>query len=147
MAMGLSFFLSKGDLTARYIGSELEITRTYDFFLPILLVANLVVAITGIIILIFLSHRIAGPVYRFEKALGEIGKGDLTYRFKIRRLDDLKELADCINELTNTLDIRVGIIKAGINELSKEVGSEKLSALQEATGCFKTSKDQQNGNP
>jgi methyl-accepting chemotaxis protein len=174
LAVGLFLFLSKGTLTTGYIGSELKITRTYDFFLPTLLLANLVIVgvtgIIGIIVLIFLSHRLAGPLHSFEKALGEIGKGDLTRRFKLRQADEFKELADRINELTNTLDINVGDIKSGINEFSEQFLrlktlaasgyssdkdieclvqdiSEKLSALQEAANYFKTSKDQQIRKP
>ncbi|MDO9289237.1 MAG: hypothetical protein Q7T83_10645, partial [Thermodesulfovibrionales bacterium] len=64
MALGLFLYLSKGTLTTGYIGSELKISRTYDFFLPMLLLSNIViVGVTGIIgiaVLIFMSHRIAG---------------------------------------------------------------------------------------
>lgn len=174
LAVGLFLFLSKGTLTTGYIGSELKITRTYDFFLPTLLLANLVIVgitgIIGIIVLIFLSHRIAGPMYRFEKALGEISKGDLTHRVKLRQVDEFKELADRINELTNTLDINVGNLKSGTNEISEQFLrlktlaasgnlsdediecllhdiSKKLLELQEAANYFKTSKEQQDKKP
>lgn len=173
MALGLFLYLSKGTLTTGYIGSELKISRTYDFFLPMLLLSNIIiVGITGIIgiaVLIFMSHRIAGPMFRFEKVLDEISKGDLTYKFKLREGDQFKELEKRINELTGTLDSKAGNLKSGLTEISKMLSrlqtlasahstdkdferllqdiSKKLIELQEAANYFKTSQDQQIGKP
>lgn len=173
MALGLFLYLSKGTLTTGYIGSELKISRTYDFFLPMLLLSNIViVGVTGIIgiaVLIFMSHRIAGPMFRFEKVLDEISKGDLTYKFKLRQGDQFKELEKRINELTGTLDSKTGNLKSGLTEISKMLSriqtlasahstdkdferllqdiSKKLIELQEAANYFKTSQDQQSRKP
>jgi methyl-accepting chemotaxis protein len=171
LAIGLFLYLSKGTLTTGYIGSELKIARTYDFFLPMLLFSNLVIAgvtsIIGIIVLIFISHRIAGPLYHFQKVLNETGKGDLTHRFTLRHTDQFHELADHINELIAAIDRKVGDIKAqsmGISNLLSEIQtvlasnpsadkeserllhevSKKLLELQEAANYFKTSPAQQN---
>ncbi|MDP3110508.1 MAG: methyl-accepting chemotaxis protein [Thermodesulfovibrionales bacterium] len=173
MALGLFLYLSKGTLTTGYIGSELKISRTYDFFLPMLLLSNIIiVGVTGIIgiaVLIFMSHRIAGPMFRFEKVLDEISKGDLTYKFKLRQGDQFKELEKRINELTGTLDSKTGNLKSGLTEISKMLSrlqtlasahstdkdferllqdiSKKLIELQEAANYFKTSQDQQSRKP
>ncbi|MEK7331739.1 MAG: methyl-accepting chemotaxis protein, partial [Nitrospirota bacterium] len=167
MAVGLFLYLSKGTLTTGYIGSELKISRTYDFFLPMLLLSNIIiVGVTGIIgiaVLIFMSHRIAGPMFRFEKVLDEISKGDLTYKFKLREGDQFKELEKRINELTGTLDSKAGNLKSGLTEISKMLSrlqtlasahstdkdferllqdiSKKITELQEAANYFKTSQD------
>lgn len=173
MAVGLFLYLSKGTLTTGYIGSELKISRTYDFFLPMLLLSNIIiVGVTGIIgiaVLIFMSHRIAGPMFRFEKVLDEISKGDLTYKFKLRQGDQFKELEKRINELTDILDSKAGNLKSGVTEISKMLSrlqtlasahstdkdferllqdiSKKITELQEAANYFKTSQDQQIGKP
>ncbi|MFA4828391.1 MAG: methyl-accepting chemotaxis protein [Thermodesulfovibrionales bacterium] len=173
MALGLFLYLSKGTLTTGYIGSELKISQTYDFFLPMLLLSNIIiVGVTGIIgiaVLIFMSHRIAGPMFRFEKVLDEISKGDLTYKFKLREGDQFKELEKRINELTGTLDSKAGNLKSGLTEISKMLSrlqtlasahstdkdferllqdiSKKLIELQEAANYFKTSQDQQSRKP
>lgn len=173
MAVGLFLYLSKGTLTTGYIGSELKISRTYDFFLPMLLLSNIIiVGVTGIIgiaVLIFMSHRIAGPMFRFEKVLDEISKGDLTYKFKLRQGDQFKELEKRINELTDILDSKAGNLKSGVTEISKMLSrlqtlasahstdndverllqdiSQKITELQEAANYFKTSQDQQIGKP
>jgi len=166
LAAGLFLYMSKGTLTTGYLGSELRIARTYDFFLPMLLLSNLIIvgisAVIGIGVLIFLSHRLAGPLYRFENILNSIKKGDLTQRFKLRENDQFAELANSINEHTDTLDKNMGHLKAGVMEFSqlaskmqtaltsdpsanKELErllqemSKKLQALEGAANYFKTS--------
>ena len=166
LAAGLFLYMSKGTLTTGYLGSELRIARTYDFFLPMLLLSNLIIvgisAVIGIAVFIFLSHRIAGPLYRFENILDAIKKGDLTQRFKLRENDQFAELANSINEHTDTLDKNMGHLKAGVMEFSqlaskmqtamasdpsanKELErllqemSKKLQELEGAANYFKTS--------
>ena len=132
LAAGLFLYMSKGTLTTGYLGSELRIARTYDFFLPMLLLSNLIIvgisAVIGIAVLIFLSHRIAGPLYRFENILNSIKKGDLTQRFKLRENDQFAELANSINEHTDTLDKNMGHLKAGVMEFS-QLASKMQTAL------------------
>src|SRR5437773_495990 len=40
------------------------------------------------------SHSIAGPIYRFEQILAEMASGNLNLDFKLRRMDEFKEVAD-----------------------------------------------------
>ena len=168
LAIGLFLYLSRGTLTTGFIGSDFRIARTSEFFLPTLLVSNLIIigitAIIGIAVLIYMSHRIAGPLYRFEKILTDIGRGDLTQRFKLRDKDQLSELSESITELTTTMDNRISDIKLRTHELSvllqeiqttvpskpsdskelenllREV-SENIQALEEVVNYFKTSEN------
>lgn len=48
---------------------------------------------------VFLSHRIAGPLYRFELTLDNMLKGRLNNRIHLRDKDEGKLLAQKINEL------------------------------------------------
>jgi len=50
------------------------------------------------------SHRIAGPLYRIEKTLIEITKGNLTLKIKLRQGDELTSLADIINTMTDNFN-------------------------------------------
>src|SRR3989337_1178631 len=140
LAAGLFLYMSKGTLTTGYLGSELRIARTYDFFLPMLLLSNLIIvgvsAVIGIGVLIFLSHRLAGPLYRFENILDAIKQGDLTQRFKLRENDQLVELANSINEHTDTLDKNMGHLKAGVMEFS-QLASKMQTAMASDTSANK----------
>jgi len=50
----------------------------------------------------FISHKIAGPLYRFEKDIKGLAKdGDLTRIFKLRKRDEMQELAEALNILVS----------------------------------------------
>jgi len=53
---------------------------------------------------IFVSHRIAGPIYRFEQSAKTIAEGDLSLRIHLRKGDELHELAECFNVMTEHLE-------------------------------------------
>lgn len=67
-------------------------TVNWRIFLSIFLITPLV-AMIGIV----LSHRIAGPIYRMEKYLGDLAKGNLANRITLRKKDELATLATMIN--------------------------------------------------
>ncbi|MEE8360271.1 MAG: HAMP domain-containing protein [Candidatus Omnitrophota bacterium] len=52
---------------------------------------------------ILLSHRIAGPAYRIERTLREIGTGNFDIHIKLRRYDELVSIANAINDMTSDL--------------------------------------------
>ena len=56
-----------------------------------------IVAIIILAVAVFLSHKLAGPIYRFEKSTEIIGSGDLTYRVHLRKYDELRELENRFN--------------------------------------------------
>jgi methyl-accepting chemotaxis protein len=52
---------------------------------------------------IFISHRIAGPLFKCEKSIESILKGDLTFRIHLRRGDEMQELAKLINSVMDDM--------------------------------------------
>jgi methyl-accepting chemotaxis protein len=52
---------------------------------------------------IMVSHRIAGPLYRFRRVFSAVGDGDLTLRAGIRERDYLRKDADSINQMITGL--------------------------------------------
>lgn len=171
LAIGLFIYLSKGTLTTGYFGSDLRIAKTSEFFLPTLLLSNLVIlgvtGIVGIVVMIFISHKIAGPLYRFEQTLADISNGNLTHRFNLRQNDQLIQLAESINKFTEAMDKRAGDMKYNAHEISRLISelqsklssdnklsnkelenqlqevSKKLQELKEAIDYFKTSRDKE----
>lgn len=70
--------------------------------LSLLLVTPLVVVIG-----IYASHRIAGPIYRIEKFLNDMASGELSERLTLRRNDELVSLADGINRVGESLKVTI----------------------------------------
>lgn len=81
---------------------------------------------------IFVSHKIAGPVYRFEKTAKIIASGDLTQRVRLRHGDELKELQDAFNVMADSL---CNIIKK-----DREVIEQLISAGNKLSESIKKSK-------
>lgn len=137
---GLFMYVSNNTITTGYLDSILKIERTPNFFsvsfLLITLIVVVGVGVVGLAVFILLSHRIAGPLYRFEKTLKDIESGDLTTRIDLRRTDQLTELKEALNILVNSLDKHVGRVKTNLAEMeqiiSKKDDPEAISKLNKA---------------
>lgn len=70
------------------------------------------------VISIFISHKVAGPLFRIKKALSQVTKGDLSVVIKLRKWDDLKDLADHVNGLIEELRTFVNTLKNDYDLLS-----------------------------
>jgi nitrogen fixation/metabolism regulation signal transduction histidine kinase len=57
-----------------------------------------IVIIETVLLTIYFSHRVAGPVYRFEKTFKAVIEGDYTESIHLRRGDELQNLATLINK-------------------------------------------------
>ncbi len=164
LAVVLFSYLSKGTVVTGYSGNEVVVARTWKYFLPDALFVNFLIigvtAVAGFIVLLISTHKIAGPLYRFEKSLEEIRGGDLTHRFTLRTDDQLVKLEASINDFSAAMDKELSGLKAMINEVAESLSSarsavisgdrdgaqarlseglEKLKAMEKSLSCFKTS--------
>lgn len=105
---------------------------------------------------IFISHEIAGPIYKFEKSAMAIAGGDLTVKFKLRKGDELKDLADALEKMATSLKRKVNAsleaarqLSDGLEKLSQKAGDtadkrllsdakESLSKIEAELSTFKT---------
>ena len=129
ISTGLLFLFSKGTLTSSFQDSRLVIKNTASAILPAVLYTNLItlglIILATIFVTLFISHRIAGPLFRFEEELKRIGEGDLTMNIKLRKKDQITAVADDLN-----------IMIAGLRE--------KLLAIQSHAEHLLESASQQN---
>jgi len=79
---------------------------------------------------IFLSHKIAGPIYRIERTAAAIREGDLTASFHTRRGDDIKETTDALQEMVASLRTDIDEIKAASINLD-EIAKGSVGQLSE----------------
>jgi HAMP domain-containing protein len=59
---------------------------------------------TAAVFSIFLTHRLAGPLFRIEQTARELIRGNLALRIRLRKGDELHELAGLLNEGLDTLE-------------------------------------------
>ena len=91
-----------------------------------ILIWKMVVAIIFIcFVSIFVSHKIAGPVYRFEQSANIIANGDFSYRIRLRKGDELHELAKAFNGMTESLESIVKENNKVLNHLDKIVNNAR----------------------
>lgn len=104
---------------------------------------NIWPAIGAVIILfgaisIFVTHKIAGPLYRLKKSLSLITQGNLDVKITLRKGDDLKDLAEHVNMLVDELRMVVTALKTDYDLLSNYIldieREMKTNVLPEESG-------------
>ncbi|MBN1899366.1 MAG: methyl-accepting chemotaxis protein [Spirochaetes bacterium] len=74
-----------------------------------------------------LSHRIAGPIYRFKKSLELIKKGNLCQMVKIRKHDELQDVAELFCGAITSLNKKVKMIKKNSDSLKTILKQKKIA--------------------
>ncbi len=89
---------------------------------------------------LYVSHRIAGPLYRFRKTFEEVAGGNLSIKLRIRKHDYLRRDESSINEMIASLRTRVGNVRKHQKDVSARVTTLKSSMtsleLPEAASCL-----------
>ena len=70
-------------------------------FWPGLILVALLAAMQSILS----SHRLVGPMYRFEQMVQELISGNYSLRIKIRKHDQFKEMEGFLNRLAENLEV------------------------------------------
>jgi len=127
----LLFSFSKGTLTSSFQDSRLIIENTGSAILPAVIYTNLitlgVITVAAIGITLFVSHKIAGPLYRFENELRDVSQGNLTKQITLRRKDQMTEVVEGLNDMISNLHERVSDIQSQIDRLVRIADSQSLS--------------------
>ncbi len=119
---GCLFFLlllglfSADTLTISYSNHDLQFGQTPMMLLKQTLAAHWVFIVLGGSFLVaaamFLTHRIAGPLFRLEKTLDSMLKGKLDDTIYLRTNDEGKDLAKKINDFNAELSLTVKNLQA-----------------------------------
>jgi methyl-accepting chemotaxis protein len=85
-----------------------------------------IIFIAGIII----SHRIAGPMYRFERSAEAIRSGDLRVNFNVRKTDEMRDTA-------GTLEGMVEALRADIEKMKKLADQGDINQIKAILAKYK----------
>jgi len=128
ISTGMILYFSSGSLTSMFSQSRLMVTDTALYLLPTVVYANLVtiviIAVATMLVMLFISHKIAGPLFRFEKDVKAIADGDLTLTIWLRKKDQLRELAQDINQMTSCLNRKVREIQTELEKIIHSASEE-----------------------
>jgi len=96
--IGFELYISIWPVVSGLIPKDLMDLVKYQIFFRLLFFAFPVIFVIVASSIVF-SHRIAGPIYRFEQTLDKLIKGEHTEYIQLRKGDELSTLATKLNEL------------------------------------------------
>jgi len=103
LTMGALYLFARHSMTVSIVNSRVVAFTTADFILPLLiqtiLVVTILIGIATAVVTLFISHKIAGPLYRFKKVVDNLSDGDFSEGFSIRKSDQLQELSSALNTM------------------------------------------------
>jgi len=142
VALGSIFFgailyeISSRTLTTSFENSRLVVKSTADYLLPVLLFGGLIVglltAIVASFIVLLMTHRLAGPIYRFEKYAQKIGSGELSPDLKIRKKDQFQNLVNTFNKMASNLNtglLEVVAVSERLDNLIEKLSGDSRSEI------------------
>lgn len=92
---------------------------------------------------IFITHRVAGPIFIISRYLRQLGQGDVPYTRPLRKGDELKAFFDTFSEMLNSMKQRnveeAQLLEKIAGQIRSQGGdSEAAKALDELAAKKKT---------
>jgi len=143
LTIGLLYLWAMKATTVSIVNSRVVVNTTADFILPLLIqtviIVTMIVAIATILVTLFVSHKIAGPLYRFKKVMEAMGEGDFLSHVSIRKGDQLQDLAKIFDDMIaknrvkiKALKVDLGIFRGKLENISEsEISEHKRAYLSE----------------
>ena len=98
---GSASVIEQGELAGQFLALHARVW-------PAMLVVFVLLALHST----FVSHRIAGPLYRFRKVFGAVATGDLSVRANLRKGDYLGKESESLNEMIASLRAKIESIQS-----------------------------------
>ncbi|MBI4865109.1 MAG: HAMP domain-containing protein [Candidatus Riflebacteria bacterium] len=131
-------FMLMVTIVANLVGGLCFFLERAELLFPKIFVAQCVSLIIVFMLCIWVTHTIAGPLYRMERVAGEIGDGDLSMFTRLRPKDELKELADAFNYMSRALARKIYAIKDATAIIEKTgTAKDGVDALKAVIDRFK----------
>jgi signal transduction histidine kinase len=131
LTLALVYYLARLSTTVAIVHSRVTVMSTSDFILPLLIqtviVVTVVVSLMAMVMLLFASHKMAGPIYRFKQTFKDLTKGDFSRDVRLRAGDQWQDLAAEINQFISVMRSRSKVNQDQWALLKSNI--ERLNAL------------------
>lgn len=118
---GILAILSADSMTMVYQNNELQLGQTPFMLIKQLLAAHWISIVVGsavvVVVAMVITHRMAGPMFRLERAVDNMNRGALNDVIYLREKDEGKDLAAKLNQFNQGLSEDLGKIQ----KLSKNI--------------------------
>ena len=103
----LIYNLTGEDLQAQSISAHTALANASERLIMSILIGNavsiLVAGVISVISILYTSHKLAGPLYRFETLCAQIGDGNLEGVTHLRQTDQLQDLALAFGQMVEKM--------------------------------------------
>ncbi|MCX7087207.1 MAG: hypothetical protein NTV00_04035 [Methylococcales bacterium] len=126
----LIYWITGGDLQAQSQTAHVNIINAWQRLGVSIFIGNFVAFIIAgalaVFVVLYASHKIAGPLYRFEVLCEQVGNGQLDTITTLREKDQLQELSQAFTAMVGKLRDQRAAQQANIAKLSTHI--EQLRA-------------------
>jgi len=104
-----------------YYSAHFAIKSTGEVLLPTLLALSgvfiVVLGAAAVVITLYVSHHIAGPLFAIRRYLENISRGDLDFKPQLRTKDQTTPLAESLTHALETLNSRLVALRIGADAM------------------------------
>jgi methyl-accepting chemotaxis protein len=127
-----SFYYMSNDMR-----QDLELKSILEFVLPSVISAQLFSIVIGLGIGLFSSRKMAVPIYKFEKWVSQLKKGNLNTKISFRETEEMEDLTVECNDMAGyyrSIFRDIDKITTGLEKISEENPAvwEQVQQLKEA---------------
>jgi len=149
-------YINAKTTTVAFENLKVVVKSTSDFILPtllfILLIVSVLTGVATILITLFTSHKIAGPLYRLTVELEKMKQGNFSEEIRVRAEDQLQKVAtefeemrvvlkDSLSKIRENWDLAkpdIEKLNQGSDPKEKERIQENIKNIDSELGKFNT---------
>ena len=118
----LLYFLISKEIGLKIMSMYSELNK-WDILLPSILLSQLsviiLISLATVYMVLYFSHKIAGPLYRIEKIAIDIGNGNLKEIINFRENDELKPINSALQQMVENLREKITGFHTNYEEFKK----------------------------
>jgi nitrogen fixation/metabolism regulation signal transduction histidine kinase len=135
VGIGLVYWFAQNSTTVAISHGHVAVRTTADYLTPLLtqtvLIQFIIVAIATVAFTLFVSHKIAGPLYRLKMMFKALSQGDVSIPMRLRQGDQLQAVADGYTEA-------VGEINERLKKAKEALKANNIEEVKKILGTFIT---------
>jgi methyl-accepting chemotaxis protein len=111
---------------------DLELKNILEVILPSVIGAQVISMVIGLGIGLFSSRKIAVPIYKFEKWVLQLKKGNLLTRLEFREKEEMEDLTHECNSLSDFYRTKFADIQGALVQLERHV-ADSPNAMEQVS--------------
>jgi methyl-accepting chemotaxis protein len=129
----LLYFVAGQEISGSLFDAHATLQHTWQLLFPTVLTMYLALILSGAAVsyalIVYLSHKIAGPLFRIEQDMKAVTNGKISTRIKLRATDQIQEIMGAFNKMADSMETRISSAKEIVNEL--ELIGNRISVSDE----------------